>query len=213
MPLWASHIFFDISLSGLRTWPKKYLQTHGSQDSVTEWLRWWTRNPLGSARRGSNPLAVASLAEPCFCNRDLFCYLGRAAPQETTLRFFFFTEASVSCRSHFIHTCGHSFKSLHWGLNPGPSVYKTDALPLSYRGISITFLMVVFKLLAMKCLAEQIVCSAGLHILMHRAAGRWCSFLRIWMHVPKLHVRGGIMFDAVFKGWVVVWNCVVLLNF
>ncbi len=22
----------------------------------------------------------------------------------------------------------------HWGLNPGPSVYKTDALPLSYRG-------------------------------------------------------------------------------
>ena len=25
-------------------------------------------------------------------------------------------------------------KSLHWGLNPGPSVYKTDALPLSYKG-------------------------------------------------------------------------------
>ena len=24
--------------------------------------------------------------------------------------------------------------SLHWGLSPGPSVYKTDALPLSYRG-------------------------------------------------------------------------------
>ncbi len=30
---------------------------------------------------------------------------------------------------------GQSF-SLHWGLNPGPSVYKTDALPLSYRGIA-----------------------------------------------------------------------------
>ena len=28
--------------------------------------------------------------------------------------------------------CGHW--SLHWGLSPGPSVYKTDALPLSYRG-------------------------------------------------------------------------------
>ena len=28
------------------------------QDSVSEWLRRWTRNPLGSARRGSNPLAV-----------------------------------------------------------------------------------------------------------------------------------------------------------
>ena len=25
--------------------------------------------------------------------------------------------------------------SPHWGLNPGPSVYKTDALPLSYRGL------------------------------------------------------------------------------
>ena len=25
--------------------------------------------------------------------------------------------------------------SLHWGLSPGPSVYKTDALPLSYRGL------------------------------------------------------------------------------
>ena len=25
-------------------------------------------------------------------------------------------------------------QSPHWGLNPGPSVYKTDALPLSYRG-------------------------------------------------------------------------------
>ena len=29
-------------------------------DSVSERLRRWTRNPLGSARRGSNPLAVVS---------------------------------------------------------------------------------------------------------------------------------------------------------
>ena len=29
-------------------------------DSVSERLRRWTRNPLGSARRGSNPLAVES---------------------------------------------------------------------------------------------------------------------------------------------------------
>ena len=28
--------------------------------------------------------------------------------------------------------------SPHWGLNPGPSVYKTDALPLSYRGLLCT---------------------------------------------------------------------------
>ena len=29
----------------------------------------------------------------------------------------------------------HVKNSPHWGFNPGPSVYKTDALPLSYRGI------------------------------------------------------------------------------
>ena len=29
-----------------------------SQDTVSERLRRWTRNPLGSARRGSNPLGV-----------------------------------------------------------------------------------------------------------------------------------------------------------
>jgi hypothetical protein len=31
------------------------------QDTVSEWLRRWTRNPLGSARRGSNPLGVVSV--------------------------------------------------------------------------------------------------------------------------------------------------------
>ena len=31
----------------------------GVEDSVSEWLRRWTRNPLGSARAGSNPAAVA----------------------------------------------------------------------------------------------------------------------------------------------------------
>ena len=31
-------------------------------DTVSEWLRRWTRNPLGSARRGSNPLGVVAYA-------------------------------------------------------------------------------------------------------------------------------------------------------
>ena len=35
---------------------------------------------------------------------------------------------------HIVNQCGHCTISPHWGLNPGPSVYKTDALPLSYRG-------------------------------------------------------------------------------
>ena len=31
-------------------------------DTLSEWLRRWTRNPLGSARKGTNPLGVALLA-------------------------------------------------------------------------------------------------------------------------------------------------------
>ena len=31
-------------------------------DTVSEWSRRWTRNPLGSARRGSNPLGVVRAA-------------------------------------------------------------------------------------------------------------------------------------------------------
>ena len=33
-----------------------------STDTLSEWLRRWTRNPLGSARKGSSPLGVALLA-------------------------------------------------------------------------------------------------------------------------------------------------------
>ena len=32
--------------------------------------------------------------------------------------------------------------SPHWGLNPGPSVYRTDALPLSYRGSGFVLAMI-----------------------------------------------------------------------
>ena len=31
-------------------------------DTLSEWLGRWTRNPLGSARKGSKPLGVALLA-------------------------------------------------------------------------------------------------------------------------------------------------------
>ena len=34
-----------------------------TKDTVSERLRRWTRNPLGSARRGSNPLGVAHLCK------------------------------------------------------------------------------------------------------------------------------------------------------
>ena len=43
-----------------------------AKDTVSEWLRRWTRNPLGSARRGSNPLGVdfiLTLSSPWFNTR------------------------------------------------------------------------------------------------------------------------------------------------
>ena len=35
-----------------------YDVSYKPQDTVSEWLRRWTRNPLASGRRGSNPLGV-----------------------------------------------------------------------------------------------------------------------------------------------------------
>ena len=37
-----------------------------AEDTVSEWLRRWTRNPLGSARKGSNPFGVDACA-CCLC--------------------------------------------------------------------------------------------------------------------------------------------------
>ena len=52
-------------LSGILKWPR-IVQKEGrdfSKAVVAEWLRRWTRNPLGSARAGSNPADCA-----CFCH-------------------------------------------------------------------------------------------------------------------------------------------------
>ncbi len=46
---------------------------HLQQDSVSEWLRRWTRNPLGSARRGSNPLAVVLVPLAVLQGAKIFC--------------------------------------------------------------------------------------------------------------------------------------------
>ena len=37
---------------------KKVVWQQPINDTVSEWLRRWTRNPLGSARKGSNPFGV-----------------------------------------------------------------------------------------------------------------------------------------------------------
>ena len=39
-------------------------------DSVSEWLRRWTRNPLGSARVGSNPTGVDIVRMRCYFPRN-----------------------------------------------------------------------------------------------------------------------------------------------
>ena len=43
----------------IRLQPNAFNSRSSCNDSVSEWLRRWTRNPLGSAREGSNPFAVA----------------------------------------------------------------------------------------------------------------------------------------------------------
>ena len=41
---------------------KECIYLYPGTDTLSEWLRRWTRNPLGSARKGLNPLGVALLA-------------------------------------------------------------------------------------------------------------------------------------------------------
>ena len=192
-------------------------RAHG-HDTVSEWLRRWTRNPLGSARRGSNPLGVVcaprmvvvevwpswKAAWPAEAHKGGTCSVGLALPGKPSTKGkvlyargcsgFGQGVAELRAQSHTsvarrgarsqprrkrvrkcaqkaaqgldsTAACFNSFqavlaalpqflqaahledfwrslpkatlefvKSPHWGLSPGPSVYKTGALPLSYRG-------------------------------------------------------------------------------
>ena len=51
-----------------------YSVNENAHDSVSERLERWTRNPLGSARKGSNPLAVDVTSTP-FRVRKQWCHL------------------------------------------------------------------------------------------------------------------------------------------
>ena len=44
-------------------------QFHRMKGCLTEWLRWWTRNPLGHSRVASNPAAVVN---ETFCHFIIF---------------------------------------------------------------------------------------------------------------------------------------------
>ena len=51
-------IAFATNLSISRVALRRQLESDPSHDTVSERLRRWTQNPMGSARRGSNPLGV-----------------------------------------------------------------------------------------------------------------------------------------------------------
>ena len=55
-----------------------------AQDTVAEWLRRWTRNPLGSARVGSNPTGVVGI----LCSRMLRIIYRSAFFVVSLVRFF-----------------------------------------------------------------------------------------------------------------------------
>ena len=46
--------------------PQKASEHSLAEDTVSEWLRRWTRNPLGSARKGPNPFGV-DVCACCLC--------------------------------------------------------------------------------------------------------------------------------------------------
>ena len=61
--LWGGrNAVFESTQGLLATLRCRAIFLYPSTDTLSEWLRRWTRNPLGSARKGSNPLGVALLA-------------------------------------------------------------------------------------------------------------------------------------------------------
>ena len=88
--------------------------------------------------------------------------------------------------------------SPHWGLNPGPSVYKTDALPLSYRGMTWRVCFVCAQLLSsqqpllLACPAHASVRGSSVALWPRRCSCpevEWLgSFMSTGVHVDQLLV-------------------------
>ena len=74
-----------------------------TKDTVSEWLRRWTRIPLGSARRGSNPLAVASNQTPLQLKSSA-ARLPAAAPCVRAWIMHLLPVASKPCRGPVLFT-------------------------------------------------------------------------------------------------------------
>ena len=107
-------------------------------DTVSEWLRSWTRNPMGFARMGSNPIGVEVLT--------FYKVFGKlhVHPMEqirwsngVTVSTLDFESSDGGSNppwtylSHFCHIMHAIFKTKNLrcpGIEPGPSAWKADIL-------------------------------------------------------------------------------------
>ena len=102
------------------------------RDTVSEWLRRWTRNPLGFARRGSNPLGVGfacvipdlhlqkdiSRMEP-FARRAAIAQLGERETEDLEVlgsipSCGIVTFVSIYARARSVMDHWNSTQRLHW---------------------------------------------------------------------------------------------------
>ena len=73
------------------------MSRHMFEDTVSEWLRRWTRNPLGSARRGSNPLGVVFFFSERFkCGKVQVAFVVAAKLQPEALLAQWLERAAVN---------------------------------------------------------------------------------------------------------------------
>ena len=96
-------------------------------------------NNCAETRDRTGDLQIFSLTLSQLSYRGMFAgaptILSQANPRKCRSKYVWQQASASACavvrRQHILRQIA---KSPHWGLNPGPSVYKTDALPLSYKG-------------------------------------------------------------------------------
>ena len=125
---------------------RKPADARQADDTVSEWLRRWTRNPLGFARRGSNPLGVGFGSR--WWPARVRCERTSPTPRENhtimnySSSWFQRGQASLlllgeSCFPN--SSPGSHPKTMRCpGIEPGPSVWKADIL--TTRPTTLTFL-------------------------------------------------------------------------
>ena len=143
-----------------------------AEDSVSERLRRWTRNPSGSARRGSNPLAVVCLPglrylvpRPTWHSKQSKRSERRGRrerPQKSTVDRNCLLRTTNTCDVISIRT-----RWTHWDLNPGPSACEADVMPLHHAPLEGDLASVIWR-------SEEV--ALGRHLRMiARMLGPYCQ--------------------------------------